>query len=585
VDSHFLPASFESDGSRTATGDRGQLAHRDSIAHTARFTRKLWSAGPKVWSLVGNGLSNQTFVEGPEGLIVIDTGESVEEMAAALNEVRRVTAAPVAAVIYTHFHYVAGTRALLDAAASKPLPIWGHQRIVANRQRMGSEVSAVASRGLVHQFGLLLPTDGPDGLVNVGLGLEFRSADHAPFTPGFVAPTNTFSEPVSTRIAGLEVVLSPAPSDADDSITIWFPELRVCVNNLVWPTLFNVFAIRGEEYRDPRLLLAGIDHILALRPAHLAGAHGPPLSGEVEIQRDVTRYRDSIQFMWDQTVRGINRGLTLDELTQRVQLPDLYRSSYLTQQFYGLVEHHVKQIHAGLRGWFDGDETTLFPLPTIERAQRLIAGFGGAEAVRRQARAAIEADDLRWALELATWLVRSEANAEGRADAGTAEDRALLAGVLRSISQRTTAANLRNWCLTRARELEGLLDLTRFRVHRISRDQVLGNSPASSVHTLRVLLDPARAAGVDCTLRWTFAGQGEAGLHIRNAVAAPTDGTFADGREADFTLSMSLETWAQMASGKLTLSDAANSGAVTVRGAIDALRKVLACFDHPTLSK
>jgi len=28
-----------------------------------------------------NGLSNQTFVEGPDGLIAIDTSESVEEMA------------------------------------------------------------------------------------------------------------------------------------------------------------------------------------------------------------------------------------------------------------------------------------------------------------------------------------------------------------------------------------------------------------------------------------------------------------------------------------------------------------------------
>ena len=32
--------------------------------------------------MVGNGLSHQTFVEGLDGLIAIDTGVSVEEMAA-----------------------------------------------------------------------------------------------------------------------------------------------------------------------------------------------------------------------------------------------------------------------------------------------------------------------------------------------------------------------------------------------------------------------------------------------------------------------------------------------------------------------
>ena len=41
-----------------------------------------------MWCAVGNGLSNQTFVEGPDGLIVIDTGDSIEEMRWSLEQVR-----------------------------------------------------------------------------------------------------------------------------------------------------------------------------------------------------------------------------------------------------------------------------------------------------------------------------------------------------------------------------------------------------------------------------------------------------------------------------------------------------------------
>ena len=100
-----------------------------------------------------------------------------------------------------------------------------------------------------------------------------------PLTPGFVEPNKTFTEPLSVQIAGLQVHMSPAPSDADDSITIWFPDLGVCVNNLIWPVLFNVFAIRGEEYRDPRILLSGIDYILSLSPEVVIGTHGPPIVG------------------------------------------------------------------------------------------------------------------------------------------------------------------------------------------------------------------------------------------------------------------------------------------------------------------
>jgi len=59
---------------------------------------------------------------GPEGLIVIDTGESVEEMQESLDAVRQRTDAPVVAVIHTHFHCCNGTSALV-ADAGHELPI------------------------------------------------------------------------------------------------------------------------------------------------------------------------------------------------------------------------------------------------------------------------------------------------------------------------------------------------------------------------------------------------------------------------------------------------------------------------------
>ncbi len=285
------------------------------------------------------------------------------------------------------------------------LVIWGHARIERNLARAATEISAAYSRGIVHQFGIVLPPEGPDAVVNVGLGRAFRNPSHAPYTPGFVAPTNTLTGPTSATIAGLPVEMTPAPSDADDSITIWFPTLGVAVNNLVWPALFNVFAIRGEEYRDPRVLLGGLDHLLALGAEHLVGAHGRPFSGADEIRDSITLYRDSIQFLWDQTVRGLNRGLTSGELTEFVELPACFGEQSITRQYYGVVEHHVRQIRNGLVGWFDGDESQLFPLAPIERNQRLIAGFGGRAQVQAQAEAALAGNDLRWALELATWLV------------------------------------------------------------------------------------------------------------------------------------------------------------------------------------
>lgn len=563
----------------SAIGPGGQRAHPLTIEHSDRLVEQLYKVGDKAWSLVGNGLSNQSFVEGPEGLIVIDTGECNEEMAAALAAVRNETNAPIAACIYTHFHYVGGTEALL--AEHSALPIWGHASIQANLERFSGEIAPRVTRGLVHQFAIAMPDEGPDGVVNVGLGNFFRNPKHAPFTNGYLPAQHTFDAPMKTRIAGLAVEFYPAPSDATDSTTIWFPQLKLAINNLLWPALFNVFAIRGEEYRDPRVLLRGLDELKALGADHLIGAHGPPMSGAAEIYQCTLNYRDSIQFMWDQTVRCANRGLTLNETIAAIKLPDHFKDHYTTRQLYGLVEHHVRQIYSGLFGWFDEDEANLFPVPGAERLQKLIAGFGGVTAVRRAVDQALNEEDFRWAIELASWLVRREINEHGRTDAGAAEDRLRLATALRGVAYTTTSANVRNWCITRALELDGSTNLQRFRTHRFQKRELARRPAAESLGLLRVLLVPERAVGLYQTLKLSFTEGGVAALTIRHGVAVPED----EGRspENSLTASISSEHWFDIMGGKLALSQALTDGVLETSD-VEGINAFFACFDLVTLN-
>ncbi|MFY7853606.1 MAG: MBL fold metallo-hydrolase, partial [Brevundimonas sp.] len=144
--------SFDADPSVTVLDAHGQRVHRRALEQSARMVRRLYDVAPGVWTLVGNGLSNQTFIEGPEGVIAIDTGESNEEMAAALAELRTRTQAPVVAVMYTHFHYVNGTRAIF-AEGGRDLPVYGHERIPLNLARVSTEIAPAYSSGLIHQFG------------------------------------------------------------------------------------------------------------------------------------------------------------------------------------------------------------------------------------------------------------------------------------------------------------------------------------------------------------------------------------------------------------------------------------------------
>ncbi len=547
----------------------GQLAHPDAIAHGQRLERRFYPVGDHAWCLVGNGLSNQTFIDGPEGIIAIDTGESVEEMQSALDALRAVTDKPIAAVIYSHFHYVNGTAAVLADSPGATGEIYGHADIEHNLNRFGGEIAPRSARGLVRQFGTSLPDAGPDGLLHCGLGRFYRNPEHAPFSPGYVPATHLVTKRGEYTIAGLKTVLTHAPSDASDSLTIWFPELHLCVNNLVWPSLFNIYAIRGEEYRDPRVLLDGIDEIYGYEPEHLICTHGPPISGAA-VAPAVLDFRDAIQFIWDQTVRGANRGLSLAELVATVILPEHYRRSYFTRQFYGLVEHHVRQIHAGLFGWLDEDDSHLFPLPNAERYPRLIKGFGGAATVRRARDTALKKGDWRWAVELATWLCHQPKP--------TPKDRRQLAAGLRAIGQHSTSANVRNWCLTRALEWEGEIDLSRLTQHRFRYNDVIAKPATHFIPVLRVLLNPERAEGVEDEVAWCFPGGATAGLRVRNQVAVPTSGD-----EAELRLTLSHETWAAILADKARLRVAEREGLVSLEGDFARARRFFHAFDHTAL--
>ena len=63
---NYIPASFSLDDP-PHQGPLGQIANGELIEHSNRLEKKLWKVTDGVWCLIGNGLSNQTFVEGPQG--------------------------------------------------------------------------------------------------------------------------------------------------------------------------------------------------------------------------------------------------------------------------------------------------------------------------------------------------------------------------------------------------------------------------------------------------------------------------------------------------------------------------------------
>ena len=558
-----------------ATGPHGEIANAAFSAYGRQFERKVHAVTPGVWCHVGACLGNSTMIEGKSGMIVVDTGDCIEQARAQQDDFRQVSDKPLSTLIYSHSHYIFGSRAWVAPEQEGRVAVWAHPDLMTNMQRTVGDLSPFIVRRASIQFGLYLPSEGPDAMSHQGLGPFFYQLDKYRPTTGFVRPTQTTTDGQQVEIDGVQFQFFHTWGDTDDTLLIWLPETRTVINNIAWPAMFNIYTLRGETFRNPIELLRGLDKILEFEPEHLVGVHGVPLSGREVIRAAVTEYRDTIQFIYDQTIRGINAGLSPDELVQFVQLPASLTNGRLTGQFYGELPFHVRQVYAGMVGWFGNDTVELHRPTPQQQAERTIALAGGADKVAEATREAMAQREFAWAAQLATWLL------QGGHD--TPANRQLKADALRAMGRATTAANTRSWYLTQARELEGATDTTVPAIRFVNANMVRQMPPMTYVNGLRFLLAPDLSAQGERTIHLHFSAPEAAFvLRLRNGVVRVARSTGADGAAApDCTVRMAFDAWSRLVGREATARSVLDAGEVQLAGDVALGMQVLALGAPP----
>ncbi len=255
--------------------------------------------------------------------------------------------------------------------------VYAHATTSYYIDRVVNVIRPAISLRSARMFGNLLPR-GEDGVVNAGIGpfLDLR-------TVSLIRPNLTFDDRLEVELAGIRLELVHAPGETDDQIFVWLPEKKVLLpGDNIYKAFPNLYTIRGTPYRDVLDWVRSLDRMRALEPEHVVPSHTRPFSGRDNVRQILTAYRDAIQFVHDQTIRGINRGLTPDELVATVRLPPhLAEHPYLAEH-YGTVEWSVRSVFSGYLGWFDGDAATLSPASPAERARGLAELAGGVEERR-----------------------------------------------------------------------------------------------------------------------------------------------------------------------------------------------------------
>lgn len=538
-------------------------------AHSAEFERRVYEVTPGVYAAVGFGLANSILVEGDDCAFVVDVQGSVESAREVRAEFEKVTTKSIEALIYTHNHadHVFGGPGFVDP--EQGVEVYAHETTEFYIDRMVNRIRPIIGARSARMFGNHLPGEGPDRFVNAGIGPALEIG-HGGGTLGLLRPTKTFEDELSVEICGVDVELVHAPGETNDQLFVWLPEKRVLMpGDNVYRAFPNLYTIRGTLYRDVLEWVESIDRMRALNPAFLVPSHTRPVSGEEEIESILVAYRDAIQYVHDQTLRGMNRGATPDELVAQVELPPRLRDHPYLQEFYGTVPWSVRSIFSGYLGWFDGDTATLDPASPDERAQGYAALAGGPDALLSAASRALEGGRYAWAAELATHVARLRPNDR--------EPRRVKAAALRALGQRSTSPNARNYYLTQALELEGDVELSPgVAVGDELMDLVQSIPIENFLAAMPVNLDPEKAGDADLMLGFDFTDVSEGySLHVRNGVADLQEG-FPEA--PDVALRLPSRLWREIVVGRRNPAVAFATGDVQVEGSTIELVQFLGWF-------
>lgn len=546
---------------QVVTADNGARVNRAYAAFVADgpwAEVKTWEVTPRIHTITGYGIANHTFVAGESGLIMIDTGQNMGAGLEALRMKAAFSDKPVVAVIYSHHHYTRGTQAVAQSYPDIDIPIFGHPDVDENMKALFSYLAPGRFRRGFIQFGHDLPSEGPDAEYSI---TEPTFEDPSLNMGGHLPVTHAVADGEGVDIDGLRFVFHHAVADTEDSLIVHIPELDAVIHNTaVMPFLFPMYTLRGDFYRSPPDVLASIDKLRSLMPKYLVGCHGIPVVGREQAYEFATGHRDALAYVYQQTVRGINRGLGPDKIVREVRLPHQLADIPELYPAYVDVEHMVRGVYGGLLGWFANDTAQLHPPTAAELGAEIAQGFGGAGALLERAEQVLKEKRYNLAAKLAAYALAE--------DPGNQSARRIKAAALRKMAQATpTGIQTRNFLLHEALQLEGEIPIHdpgapgRF---PLPVEAVRTLPPASTLETLSYGIDGKRALDLVATVRIDVTDTSESfTLRIRHGA---TEFAESAPESHDLRLAFDTQAWAEILRGHKSLREMVDKGRAEFTG-------------------
>ncbi|PFH34555.1 metallo-beta-lactamase domain-containing protein [Besnoitia besnoiti] len=529
--------------------------------HSGEFKKEIIQVVPDVYVAVGYGLANSVILNGTDGIVVVDTMESTATMQAVWADWLKLPNSnfPVKAIIYTHFHtdHIFGAAAIATPNVTEVHAYW---LTYAEMSKVFTLTAGTTYRRSMRQFGVFVDEED---FLNAGIGPTLHYNNQAEI--GAILPTHIMhGEKKTLHIAGMKLQLLHAPGESKDQIVVWLEDKRVLLGaDNLYRSLPNIYAIRGTETRDCNDWIASLDLMRSLNAEYLVLGHTRPLYGKDEIQSTLVAYRDAIQFIHDQTVRYMNKGYYVNDISHNIKLPEHLANHPFLQPFYGTVPWAVRAIFTHYMGWYSGNPEDLAMMSTQEKAEALLSLAGSVDDLLMHAIENLRQGRAPWALELASAAYTVEPRSK--------RAKALKILALRANASQQSAATGRNWFLTAALELEGRAEL---KLSDTQKRQTLAKiSLQQQFELLPVRLIPERARHLTCILKFHFSDVNEnICVHFRKSIAYlkwPCEGT------PDVEVESTRAVWLGIVNKDRSPAMAYATGDLKVKGSIFTLARAL----------
>jgi glyoxylase-like metal-dependent hydrolase (beta-lactamase superfamily II) len=349
---------------------------------------------PGLWC--SPGLSNSYLLTTTEGRVIVNTGMGFEGPVHRAN-FDAVDSSPVRYIIFTqgHVDHVGG----LDSVRDPDTTVVAQANWTAWRDDNDRLIPYRASRS-AFAFKDTLAT----GIhaIQQRLGTKRLAGQSVPVVD------LDFEDTLTLELGDRRMELISVPGgETTDSLVIWLADERICLSGNTFGPIFghvpNLVTMRGDRYRDALTAIASVERVRELQPELLVTGHFGPIAGAERINAELTRLRNAIEYIHDQTVDGMNAGKDVQTLMEEITLP----VEYEVGQGYGKVAWDVRAIWENYSGWFHHRSTTeLYPVGFDSVAAEVVE-LAGADALVAKARAHLGAGRPVQAIHLAE-LVGSE---------------------------------------------------------------------------------------------------------------------------------------------------------------------------------